>query len=451
VSSTLPKYKCGYRLCTKSVRGMKPKRKFCTPQHAQKEQYLAKHPEARGNQLVETKPVKQGRPAIKKRICEYPTCRVDISDRTPSKRFCADSKHNAVRARALTKKLNFKKRMNFEKSHGIVRNKQVFNRDAHVSPMSRGVEFTDQALIYENYKEPLKPIEKGKGYGYYGTIAITDDKQYVQCHICGNLYPNVGMHLRKHKIKAADYKERFGLRAMAALMSEPERERHQRAVVGGNHPVVGKGELPTWLQEYNAKVQRGEIIHPGTKRKEGGMSLQKRNEIGKCPDQVLEKIRELADKLGRAPSYEEFRDHYKYEYLGSIKFQHGSFSAAVHKLGLKTAAEIKSPDSDLLLQRLIDFHDEHGRIPTKSDFERGLVGYPRSMYWRRFGSLNNARVEAGLNAILPMPFGQQLEMTPEAYLEYKAGHNSPLSNSRSAVNKRKRLARRRAEKGGVPM
>ena len=53
-----------------------------------------------------------------------------------------------------------------------------------------------------------------------------------------------------------------------------------------------------------------------------------------------------------------------------------------------------------------------------SDFNRGLLR-DRGVYNREFGSLNNARVEAGLNAILPMPFGQHIELTPEQYFQYK--------------------------------
>lgn len=46
----------------------------------------------------------------------------------------------------------------------------------------------------------------------------------------------------------------------------------------------------------------------------------------------------------------------------------------------------------------------------------------RGTYIARFGTLNNARIEAGLNAVIPMPFGQIVELTPDQYREYKAGH-----------------------------
>lgn len=392
------------------------------------------------------------------RECAQRGCHESLAFRNARKALCdahagkplaVAVKHNSkVRpvkrvTKAELKKTNREKRKRYEAKHGIVRNKTIRARDAKPKENTAGVEYTGQTLLYENYKEPLKAIEKGKGFGYYGTVAITDDKTLVQCHICGHLWPNVGAHLRKHKITATDYKKKYGLAVETALISEPVRERFQKTVVA-NNPVVQAGKLPEWLAEYNRKVQSGEIKHMA----HGGtsMSLEKRNKLGLCPDQVLEKIREYADELGHAPSYDEFRAHYKGKYYHSIIFQHGSYSAAVKKLGLKTAQELKSPDNETLLQSLRDFHERFARIPTKSDFERGLVGYPRQAYWRRWGSLNNARIEAGLNAVLPMPFGQIVEMTPEAYIEYKGGQNLEKYISPEAIRLRKKREKQKQEK-----
>lgn len=158
------------------------------------------------------------------------------------------------------------------------------------------------------------------------------------------------------------------------------------------------------------------------------MPLEKRNKLGLCPDQVLEKIRELADKLGHTPSLIEFNTEYKGRYTGSINFQHGSYLNAVAKLGLKSAKEVKEHTSQELLENLVEFFDKYGRIPMTTDFNRGLLGAARGTYIARFGTLNNARIEAGLNAILPLPFGQKVEMSPEQYLEYKAGQGDYYEN-----------------------
>lgn len=363
-----------------------------------------------------------------KRACKYRECKKPLAFDRKDKVFC-NFRHKQKEATCV-RKLNRAKKNAYYKRHGIKFDKTVRNRKIEkLHHTTNGEIYNGQTLLYENYKEPLKAIEKNKGFGYYGTVAMTDDRQYIQCHICGNLFGSLGGHLRTHKITAERYKEMYELSASTALVSEPVRERMQRDAVKKKLP--SKGDLPIWLQEYNKKVQSGQIRHPGTKRKQGGLSLQKRNELGLCPEQVLVKIRELADKLGHTPSLEEFRDGYNHKYLGSITYQHGSYLNAVKKLGLKSAKEVKEHTTEDLLQALRDFKDEHGRIPMTSDFSRGLLP-ARNTYFHRFGSLNNARVEAGLNAVLPLPFGQIVEMTPDQYREYQEKRN----NGKEKVNGR---------------
>lgn len=426
------KYKCGYRLCDKSLWGLKPKRKYCDRTHAQKERYLVNHPEARGN-LIATieKPGRGRRPKIEERICAFPSCTVSIAHRRNTAIFCEDRAHSSNRLAKLRKKQNAEKKKAYYKRHGIKFDKTVRNRNAPVT--NQGVKYEGQTLLYEHYKDPLKPIEKGKGFGYYGTVALTADKELVQCHICGNLYPSVGQHLRTHKISAEKYKVMFQLAAQTALISEPIRQRYQEKVVS---KLRGRG-LPEWLKDYNKKVQSGEIKHVGTKRKEGGLSLEKRNELGICPDQVLEKIKDVADAIGKPPSIEDFQRVHGGRYMGTIQYLHGSWAKAVKKACGMTRDEMRIPDNERLLEDLRAFYDKHNRIPMTSDFNRGMLRN-RGIYISRFGSLNNARIEAGLNAVLPMPFGQVVELTPEQYREYKSGGNPAGFAEPHQRNRRKR-------------
>lgn len=355
------------------------------------------------------------------RECDMRGCHESLAFRTKTVTRCeAHMKKSVVSKtthkaktipKAVQRKLNREKKKRYYERHGIKFNKNIRNRKVtEISPKTKGVLYDGQHLLYENYKEPLKPIEKSKGYGYYGTVAITSDTKYIQCHLCGNLFENLGGHLRKHKIAASDYKERFGLSLGTSLVSEPVREAMQKNAV-----KLFDGKLPDHLVEYNRKVQAGEIKHKAHGR---GMSLEKRNKLGLCPDQVLTKITDLAKELGHTPSSDEFRKHYSGRYMGSIVFQHGSYLKAVKKAGLRSAKEEKEYTTEELITELQDFHKKHKRIPMTSDFNRGLLP-SRNTYFHRFGSLNNARVEAGLNAVLPMPFGQIVEMSPDQYLEYK--------------------------------
>lgn len=402
------------------------------------------------NEGLERKSVRQQIAEQLKRTCKKHGCNESLAFRRKDVLYCSRAHAKGYNFDPITKRKRMpvsqtaaykraKRRKHYNGPNGYKRKTIKKDVEFNLQTFAKGnaLAYSGQTLLYENYKEPLKPVEESEGYGYYGTVALTEDKKHVQCHICGDLFENLGGHLRGHKIKGRDYKEKFGLALRTALVGEDVRRRRQELAV---KPF--NGELPAHLAEYNRKVQSGEIKH----RVRGGdpLSLEKRNQLGLCPEQVLVKIRELADKLGHTPSEDEFKAHYSYRYLGSIRYQHGSYLKAVEKIGLKSAKELKEHTTEDLIKALQDFHQEHGRIPMTSDFSRGLLP-SRNTYFYRFGSLNNARVEAGLNAVVPMPFGQIMELTPEQYAQYKSGHTEDILAPATFVRKRKREAQKRQE------
>ena len=324
-------------------------------------------------------------------------------------------KHYLHKTKSEMRIINRKKKEAYYERHGIKYDKNI-RRNVTLSKWGRAVEGYD--LIYENYKEPLKKIPKTDGYGFYGTVATTSDGEFLQCHVCGNLFMSLSGHVKIHKLNNRSYKEKYGLSVGTVLISDVQRELRQENVF---RPGVKK--ITEGLKEYIRKVQAGEIKHPGNRaadRKGGNWSLEKRNKLGYCPDQLLEKIKELATKLGHTPSEEEFKFHYEYHFIGSIRRIHGSYLAAVRKAKLISAKELKEPSNEYLLAQLIAFKNEHGHVPMTSDFKRGLLNH-KSLYWSRFGSLNEARVAAGLEAVIPMPFGQLILMQPDEFIAYKAG------------------------------
>jgi hypothetical protein len=295
-----------------------------------------------------------------------------------------------------------------------------------------GIEADGYNIIYENYKDPLKPIEKTKGFGYYGTLAMTEDKKYVQCHVCGKLFASLSGHIRQHNLTGKEYKEHFQLMTSTALVSEEVREIRIKNSLKLS-TKTGYTELPIHLAEYNRKVQSGEIKHKGS----NSWKLERRNKEGICPDQVLEKIKDLEEILGRTPTLEEFRSHYHNRYIKAIQYQHGSYLKAVAKAGLRSAYSLRHPDKESLVSELRAFYERYGRVPMTSDFKREMLR-DRGVYIRAFGSLNNARVEAGLDAILPLPFGQKVILSPDEYLKYKETGKTPhYTPSKMAIRKRK--------------
>lgn len=379
------------------------------------------------------------------RTCKKYGCTESLAFRAASLEYCkpqhakppvvkeGHKKYYPNKSKAEIKKLNKLKRQTYYDRHGISFTANIRRKVS----LGQGVELGEHVLLYEDYKEPLKRLPKTEGFGYYGTVALSQDRKYVQCHICGNLYKSLGMHIRQHKLTAKAYKTRYGLSVATALVGDSTREAMQNKAV---KPFDGK--LPPHLIEYNRKVQQGLIKHMADKPRDD-YSLEWRNKRGLCPDQVLDKIRTLADELGHAPSHDEFRNKYKGRFMGTIRYLHGTYSEAVKKLGLQTANELRSPDKEKLIKELQDFQIEYGRIPMTSDFNRGLLR-DRGVYIRKFGTLNNARIEAGMDAVLPMPFGQIVTLSPQEYADYKAGRgiSSEATKQRNAraTRKARRLA-----------
>jgi len=69
---------------------------------------------------------------------------------------------------------------------------------------------------------PLPPLGDWEGpiYGELGVLAVDEDGQQVQCHICGGSFRSVGVHaVQAHQVSAREYKAIFGLRLGTALVA----------------------------------------------------------------------------------------------------------------------------------------------------------------------------------------------------------------------------------------
>jgi hypothetical protein len=257
-------------------------------------------------------------------------------------------------------------------------------------------DYKKEDLTLHNYKEPLTKIEGG--HGYYGTITATVDGKYIQCHICGDLFENLGNHLRHdHKTNGKEYKERFGLAFMSALVSETYRLKQKKRSVKWWHNLSDE-----------EKSRRKEMARRNRRKnnKQPRQQLETKNKRGTCPDQLLEKIREVADKLGRTPSKRDFiKACGTQRYVHLIYKTFGSWSGAVDMAGYRPLNNkvgkggYRKYEDEELLAYLANFAEEHKEIPSYSDFFRGDLP-SLGVYERRWGNLENARVVAGVYDIL---------------------------------------------------
>lgn len=266
-------------------------------------------------------------------------------------------------------------------------------------PILKSIEGED--LIFYNYKEPLKPVEKG--YGYYGVILSTDGGERIQCHICGKTYEELNAHVRQaHSMNTKDYKEKYKLAYLTVLISEKRRIARQKAMFKWFHSQTKEQKEFFKKRQREAFLEYLENRH--LKREQPKLTLESKNKRGTCPDQLLARIKEVSDKLGRSPSKEDFISYYGHKkYWRAILYTFGSWVKAKEMLGYSrligggnNKAGIPNQYTDEeLLEYLKKFYENNGRIPMTSDCKRGLLPDYKT-YASRFGSLPIAREMAGL-------------------------------------------------------
>lgn len=264
----------------------------------------------------------------------------------------------------------------------------------------KGIPFDDNGeevfLTLKHYKEPL--LEVKKGYGYYGALLGTIDGTKVQCHICGKLFEGLNMHVtQSHKMTTHDYREKFQLAKKTALISESRRYKLKENTIKWLKSLTLE-EKEEWRQ--NAIERFASWRKENERRPQPKQSLETYNKRGTCPTQLIEKIKEVAKKIGHTPTKREFiaeTDSSRYVHL--IYKVYGSWLKAIELANLKTtphkAYGNRIYKDEVLLNSLEDYILENDQRPTQTDFYRNLLP-ARANYNRHFGGLDNAIAKLNL-------------------------------------------------------
>jgi hypothetical protein len=252
-----------------------------------------------------------------------------------------------------------------------------------------------EELVFANYKEPLREFKKG--YGYEGVLLMSPDKTKIQCHLCGRMFKGLAGHLTAcHDMDTHKYKEITKLQTSTALVGEATREKLIKNYLKVEHIVSPK-------RNGNRKKQWKNVTKANTARKGTKMRLELKNKRGSCPDQLLDKIKKVAEELGHTPSVKEFRRINGTRFVGTIYETFGSWPNALKMLGMKSKKEIRKEkySPKMLKKYMVDFYKKHKRPPLNSDLERGLLPSP-GVYRRVWGTLSAARQAAGIPDVIPV-------------------------------------------------
>lgn len=256
-------------------------------------------------------------------------------------------------------------------------------------------------FIYTNYKEPLTPNKSG--FGYLGTVAHTKDGEFIQCYECGDLVKSLSTHVKKHKMKPKDYREKYQLNSKTPLCS-PKFSDLKRKIYAER--VATKLTMNKRKEAHRKWIES--VKKNGQAPKKTSRTLEWHNKNGTCPDQIISRLKELGEI-----SYDELAKNHS-SLLNRLVRVYGSLNKARKIAGLTTRNQstghppIKHTTASLL-ESLRDFYERYNRTPLSSDLraENGLPPY--SVYQRHFPTINHARLEAGVPLLIPVGNRQFVE------------------------------------------
>lgn len=230
-----------------------------------------------------------------------------------------------------------------------------------------------------SYKEPFMKFEGG--YGYQGVLLMDGKTNDIQCHLCGSWFNYLPNHLHKeHNMTAEQYKEKVGLRQSSALVSEEARENMIRSGLNRRKANLKPGGKKT--EEQKQKIRD---TLKNVKR-------ETQNERGTCPQQLIDRLRKEADRIGKVPPTKSLT------FITTLKRVFGSYKEALRRAGLdtrKSGVNVRWEDitNEKLLEEIRYFYKLNGRRPTWSDIKRKTFR-PGEIYNRRFGSFKKAIIKA---------------------------------------------------------
>lgn len=99
------------------------------------------------------------------------------------------------------------------------------------------------------WKEAKRPSpqpeeQAAEGLPPVGRIVFSEDGQTVQCHVCGEWWGSLNVHIRKHGYDAASYKEAFGIGRIASMWPPALKEKQRQAALYRGQGDVGRAHLP---------------------------------------------------------------------------------------------------------------------------------------------------------------------------------------------------------------
>jgi len=170
----------------------------------------------------------------------------------------------------------------------------------------------------------VPPFEKNDtGFGFKGVVIEDFDNGKLQCNICGEWFEQMAQHLNhKHNIKSPEYKKQFGLLLSTALKSKKMRLNQSEVM-----QKMRKGNKKNRMRFEKNNLFAGN--RKGTIR-----AVEGKNKYGVCDLQIMQKVLELREELGKTPTLTQLKERYGGAFLFHLHKRYRSYVKYCYQIGL---------------------------------------------------------------------------------------------------------------------
>jgi len=183
-----------------------------------------------------------------------------------------------------------------------------------------------------NYNSPSGKIHIGKyippfeenstGFGFKGVIIEDFESGKLQCYECGKWFENLPTHIfYAHKLTSNDYKRKFGLLLSTALKSKRIRLNQSEVMI-----KMRKSNLNNRFKFKKNNSFAGN--RKGIKKAE-----ESRNKYGVCDLQIMQKVIELKEELGKTPTLMNLKERYGNAFIFHLYKRYNSYIKYCNKIG----------------------------------------------------------------------------------------------------------------------
>lgn len=204
----------------------------------------------------------------------------------------------------VTCSLECKKRIDYKKAKEKVKKyfiKEISPNKARAHTRNKALAIYDERTItYDSptgkayvglAKRPLMKVDEG--YGFKGVLLQTDNRELVQCHICGKWAKVISSnHLKKHKTNRLEYNAKFGLQDSTKLVCDASSYRYEAS--------ARKNPLPNQMKKLAMTDQKSAM--QARKRVKQVGKPEHDNKYGLCPLQLGIRLAQYITEYKMLPS-----------------------------------------------------------------------------------------------------------------------------------------------------